>query len=297
MKKNIIFSFIIPAHNEGEVISKCLDALINQSHKKNYEIIVVNDGSTDNTLEIAKKYKIRILNFRKGHSAAFSRNKGAELAKGDYIGFIDADQIVEKTFMKKLFDLYNKEKFDITNFSIYAYKPKSIFQKAWSAYRKLHICRGLPIIKKKIFMEFGGFDDKLFYIEDDVFLDLMDSKCKNKSSNIKVYHIDTKDWRGFVRQRKWQGRGLYCRIFKKRQMYAWRFFLPCLLLFFVFFIPLLNYFVFIPLLVYFILSWIYFSIKSKEPINSFLWVTTDYIGRFFSLFYFLKEIFKNKFHN
>jgi len=294
MKEKIIFSFIIPAHNEEDVIDKCLNALINQSHKKNYEIIVVNDGSTDNTLEIAKKYKIRILNFKKGHSAAFSRNKGAKLAKGDYVGFIDADQIVERTFMKKLFDLYNKEKFDITGFAVHAYQPKTIFQKAWSAYRKLHICGGPPIIKKKLFMELGGFDDKLFYIEDDVFWELVGSKHKVTSSDMKIYHIDTKDWKDFVRQRKWQGKGLYYRIFKKRKTYAWRFFLPCLLLFFVFFFPLLTYFVFIPLLVYFILSWIYFSIKSKEPINSFLWVTTDYLGRFLSLFYFLKEIFRKK---
>lgn len=286
MKEKIIFSFIIPAHNEEDVIDKCLNALINQSNKKNYEIIVVNDGSTDKTSKIVENFSnINLLNLDKGHSAAFARNSGAEIAKGKYLVFLDADQIIEKNFMKKLIDLVKKE-IDGTCFWINSYNPQTIFQKSWAVYRKVNLCGGL-IIRKKIFEKLK-YDESLFYIEDDDLFERFGKLgYKLKKSNIFVCHIDPKTFSDFFRQRKWQGRGLALKIFKLKKWQSLRYFIPCaifLLVFLKWYIPFLYIFVF----------WIYFSIKSKEPINSFLWVTTDYVGRFFSLFYFLKEIFRKK---
>ena len=91
-------SVIIPAYNCEKYIKNCLESLKHQTYR-NLEIIVVNDGSTDNTLNICREmqyndYRIKIINQEnKGVSAA--RNKGIECATGKYITFVDADDVIE----------------------------------------------------------------------------------------------------------------------------------------------------------------------------------------------------------
>ena len=93
-------SIVIPVYNGEETLKKCLDSLITQScSKRNYEVIVINDASTDNTLEILKKIKkrgikqnlhISIIDFRKNKGRAIARQKGAKKAKYNNLLFIDA---------------------------------------------------------------------------------------------------------------------------------------------------------------------------------------------------------------
>lgn len=88
------FSIIIPCYNTAPYLKKCLESIIRQTYQ-NWEIIAVNDGSTDNTLDILKDYsekdnRIKVINQEnKGVSAA--RNKAIEAAKGEYLIFIDSD--------------------------------------------------------------------------------------------------------------------------------------------------------------------------------------------------------------
>ena len=98
------FSLIIPAYNVEKYIKKCLDSVLNQTYT-NYEIIIINDGSTDNTSKILESYKsnkkIKIINQEnKGLSRA--RNLGVSNAKGDYILFIDSDDFIEKELLEIL---------------------------------------------------------------------------------------------------------------------------------------------------------------------------------------------------
>lgn len=98
------FSLIIPAYNVEKYIKKCLDSVLNQTYN-NYEIIIINDGSTDNTSKILESYKsnkkIKIINQEnKGLSSA--RNTGVSNAKGDYILFIDSDDFIEKELLETL---------------------------------------------------------------------------------------------------------------------------------------------------------------------------------------------------
>lgn len=98
------FSLIIPAYNVEKYIKKCLDSVLNQTYN-NYEIIIINDGSTDNTSKILESYKsnkkIKIINQEnKGLSSA--RNMGVSNAKGDYILFIDSDDFIEKELLETL---------------------------------------------------------------------------------------------------------------------------------------------------------------------------------------------------
>lgn len=87
-----LVSVIIPAYNAEKTIKKCLDSVLNQT-LKNIEIIVINDCSKDNTLKILKKYKdkIKLIDNKKNLGPAGSRNKGLDIATGEYIGFVDSD--------------------------------------------------------------------------------------------------------------------------------------------------------------------------------------------------------------
>lgn len=85
-------SIIIPAYNAGEYITKCINSLINQSYK-NIEIIVIDDGSTDNTVSVCKSFNnefIKVVS-QKNSGPSCARNKGIEIATGKYLLFIDAD--------------------------------------------------------------------------------------------------------------------------------------------------------------------------------------------------------------
>lgn len=91
-------SIIIPAYNCGHCISTCLDSVLRQENADKYDIIVVNDGSKDATAQIVQQYQtqhknIRIIN-QPNSGVSFARNAGINIATGEYITFIDADDIV-----------------------------------------------------------------------------------------------------------------------------------------------------------------------------------------------------------
>jgi len=86
-------SVIIPMHNSSKHIKECIESVINQTYK-NIEIIVVDDASVDNSAEIIKSIndsRIKMLELKDNLGAAIARNKGIEIATGDYICFLDSD--------------------------------------------------------------------------------------------------------------------------------------------------------------------------------------------------------------
>jgi len=291
MKMDVLISFVIPAHNEEKTLGRCIQLIISQiKSSKKCEIIVVNDGSTDNTAGVIKKYSryIKSLNFEKGHSAAFSRNRGAEMARGKYLVFLDADQIIEENFVSRLFSLLSERDFDVLSFFVLPYKPRTIFQKAWAGFRNAHYCRGF-IFNRKIFNNLK-FDERLFYIEDNEIWERFSGEgYKLHDTGLKIYHIDTETWDDFLRQRKWHGRGILGWIRVKGKYSPLRYFAPCFLIIFLF--PPLGFLKYL-FFAYLFLFWLYYTIKSRLPWESFLWVTIDYLGRFISLYYFIKESFK-----
>lgn len=99
-------SIIVPIYNTGEYLEKCINSLVNQTLKE-IEIILVDDGSTDNSYEIAQKFAEndeRIILLRQENSGqSVARNKGLEIARGEYIGFVDSDDWVDLNFYKSLY--------------------------------------------------------------------------------------------------------------------------------------------------------------------------------------------------
>lgn len=103
-----LVSVIIPAYNIEDYIGRCLDSVISQTYK-NLEIIVVDDGSGDCTAKILDDYKekdcrIKVIH-KKNSGVSSARNKGLDIASGDYIGFVDGDDLVDVNLYETLVKL------------------------------------------------------------------------------------------------------------------------------------------------------------------------------------------------
>ncbi len=109
-------SIIVPVFNTEKYISKCLFSLIKQTLKE-IEIIIVNDGSTDGTLAVIDKFssldaRIKIIN-QENQKQGAARNRGMEIALGEYIGFVDSDDWVDLDYFEKLYIAAKKHNSDI----------------------------------------------------------------------------------------------------------------------------------------------------------------------------------------
>ena len=188
MKSSPLISIIIPVFNASNFIEKTIENLIEQEADK--EIILINDGSTDNSLEVLKKIEnkyrcIRVIDqINKGVSAA--RNTGIESAKGNYILFIDSDDILEKDTLKKLLFKYQTFDCDLVlcsykicydNNSIidtFKYLDSGLYNidSFLSEYYKLYTtkilyCIGTKLYKKSIIDKYHiRFNESLAYYED-----------------------------------------------------------------------------------------------------------------------------------
>jgi len=104
MKKNELISVIVPAYNEEKRIKKCVDSILNQTYK-NLELIVINDGSTDNTIDILNGIndtRLKIITI-KNHGQGYARNLGIKKSKGKLITFVDSDDYISVTMIDKLY--------------------------------------------------------------------------------------------------------------------------------------------------------------------------------------------------
>jgi glycosyltransferase involved in cell wall biosynthesis len=110
-KVDPMISVVIPCYNEEKLITKCLDALVSQQTSQQFEVILVNNNSTDRTIDIAKTYKNKldltiVLEKQKGRGAA--RKKGFQEAKGDIILSTDADSVVPPAWIDQLTNVLKK---------------------------------------------------------------------------------------------------------------------------------------------------------------------------------------------
>ena len=112
MNKDI--SIIVPIYNAEKYLNKCIDSLVNQT-KEELEIILVNDGSTDNSENIIKEYKDKRIKYFKNENQGIgkTRNFGIEQATGKYIMFVDSDDYIEKDACEKLYSKAVNNNLDI----------------------------------------------------------------------------------------------------------------------------------------------------------------------------------------
>jgi glycosyltransferase involved in cell wall biosynthesis len=106
-----LISIVIPIYNAEGSLRKCVDSVLGQTYS-NYELILVNDGSTDNSAEICMSFKdnpkISVVN-QQNSGVSSARNNGISKSKGDFVCFIDSDDWVEPTFLESFIDCFSNE--------------------------------------------------------------------------------------------------------------------------------------------------------------------------------------------
>ena len=114
-KNNKLISVIINVYNAEKFVEKCLLSVLNQTYK-NLEILIINDGSTDDSIKLCKKYKdkrIKIIT-TKNMGLAASRNVGIDNATGDYLYFVDADDYIKEDAIEHLYKISVENNADVS---------------------------------------------------------------------------------------------------------------------------------------------------------------------------------------
>lgn len=117
-----LISIIVPVYNVEKYLKECIDSVISQTYK-NLEIILVDDGSTDKSGEICDEYskkdsRIKVIHKENG-GLSDARNVALDIAKGEYIGFVDSDDYVEKDMFETLYKLAEEHNTEISSISFY----------------------------------------------------------------------------------------------------------------------------------------------------------------------------------
>ena len=143
-------SLVIPVYNSESYLSKCLDSVLNQTYK-NYEIILVNDGSTDNSLEVIKSYKNmypKIIKYvtKKNMGPGYARNEGIKMATGEYLMFVDSDDYIDNDYIERYMLPLSEEKYDLV-IGGYRYfdnkgvvEERHLFNNEWAKYLSIGPC-------------------------------------------------------------------------------------------------------------------------------------------------------------
>ena len=196
-----LLSVVIPYYNLGKTLPETIESIKETEYKK-YEIVIVNDGSTDQeSLDVLKQYendeKIRIINI-KNKGLANARNVGAEAAKGEFVAFIDADDKIDKTFYPKAINILHQ----YDNVS-YVYSWVQYFEGStavWPTFN-IHIpyllCANMlaaySVIRKNDFLNFGKNRIKMEYgMEDyDGWVSLAEHGCLGVSipEKLNLYRV------------------------------------------------------------------------------------------------------------
>lgn len=153
-------SIIVPVYNVSKYLAKCLDSLLFQDLQFNeYEIIVVNDGSTDNSEEISRQYEEKYSNIKvvcqENQGLSGARNTGIKLSNGKYIQFVDSDDYLEPNVLRTLVDKMETDNLEVLRFNYQnvnenyeVYEPYKE-HKPYVDYRD-EVCDGLTFLTERL---------------------------------------------------------------------------------------------------------------------------------------------------
>ena len=251
MKNNNV-SIIIPTKNNGDIIEKCLVSIKNSDYPKDkMEVIIVDGHSTDETVEIAKKYGCKIVYENIGIIGG-ARNIGVENSTGEYIAFTDSDCVVDKNWLKNLIGKFTDEKTasvggpnitpeDDTEFAKCAGKVLKFLSNPGPRYG-FNVDKVIDIYhnptcnsayRKSIFQEVSGFNPKLITCDDEE----LDYRTREKgykilfTPNAKVLHYRRPTWKKFAKMAFNYGIGRTQVIKLHRDMGRWyHYIVPALIL-------------------------------------------------------------------
>lgn len=157
-------SIVIPCYNYGKFLSEAIESAQSQDYE-NIEIIVVNDGSTDDTIEVSNKYDVMLINTMH-RSVSHARNTGISKASGKYIVCLDADDKLSHNYVSELLPLM--EKYDIVGTWAQMFGDRNeiltydkVTKVNHSMLRYKNFVHTSAMFKKKLFKKHGGFDEQL----------------------------------------------------------------------------------------------------------------------------------------
>lgn len=213
-KNNLLISIVIPTYNEEKDIFDCIESLLEQSYK-NFEIIIVDDGSTDDTVKIIKRLKKqdKRINLIQGEhkGPGFSRNLGANKAKGEILVFVDSDMTFDKGYLDNLIKpiIQDKNLIGTTHELEVVKNIENIWSRCWGNIRldfrdKKEEGVLFRAIRRDKFLEFGGFNPRYGYADDQTFW--IERKIKPKVAKETIcYHKNPETLKEVYRQSKWIG--------------------------------------------------------------------------------------------
>ncbi len=167
-----MISIIIPIYNQANKLSACLESIKRQTYS-NYEIIVVNDRSTDRLSKIISKYKkifgyrIEFYHNQENHGAPYTRNKGFRYSKGEYVLFLDADSVLREDALEVMLDtlkiqtnasyVYPNHKFGMKKFRLFPFDAKKL--------KKMPYIHTSALLRREHFPK-SGWDESLKRLQD-----------------------------------------------------------------------------------------------------------------------------------
>ncbi|MBM3248186.1 MAG: glycosyltransferase [Candidatus Omnitrophica bacterium] len=213
--QNLKVSIIVPAYNAAQKIAFCLDSLFNLDFPaEEREIIVVDNNSTDETKEIVSPYPVKYV-FESKRTRGAARNKGISVAKGKYIAFTDSDCIVDKNWLKILFEaVESDDNIAACGGKIVAHKTDNIFERFAEERDMLsqklamdsdvnqeipRVVTANAIFRKDVLEEIGLFDEDLITSEDTELgwrLSFGGYQMKYIPESL-VYHLHIRDFKNF----------------------------------------------------------------------------------------------------
>ncbi len=201
MKNKI--SVIVPVYKAESYLRKCLDSIINQTHR-NLEIILVNDGSPDNSGKICDEYALQdkrvIVLHNKNEGSSCARNAGLDIATGNYISFVDSDDYIDESMLELMLDKMTEFALDVVEIKPKSTNNKSIsnnqfeIQDKISAFKRIIQTTAFSVwcrLYRKDLIEDMRFIPKI--IHQDVFytIDVLNRINKIGYLNMKLYNYNT----------------------------------------------------------------------------------------------------------
>ena len=158
-------SIVIPCYNYAHYLSEAIESALNQTYK-NIEVIVVDDGSTDDTKEVAQKYLVKLLT-QSNQGLSSARNLGIAASTGEWILPLDADDLINTECVDKLLSKVKLEGADIGCPAIQEFGDKKRFLQIntknlrFSSFKQRNYVVASCLYRKKIWDELGGYDTKM----------------------------------------------------------------------------------------------------------------------------------------
>lgn len=169
-------SVIVPSYNSAKTIRECLQHVTSMEYPHKYEIILVDDGSTDDTVKIAREFDVRIMHRKENKGKAASLNEAIASAKGELIACIDSDTYPPKHLLVESVPHMEEKDVGAMTFFITVHKPKTVWQKMQdmeylssfgafpylaSRFNSILVTPGpLTIFRAEALKKIGGFDEK-----------------------------------------------------------------------------------------------------------------------------------------